>query len=252
MGFFDIPMPKRAVDIDVLHVENSGSRAMISYRATYSDGTKKNIRVDMNKLKGYSFYYNGEPRIIGATCLGRARVGMIKRTSKLLFLVRLSDKTVELLQAREGSANCNELLSIELDGSKASYGEKNTDNGNAASEEYTEQDIDIPIEILPNLYSVSVSNVSMKRSITRENGKIKYDYVTLKCKVNYSLNGRKEGKRSFIFTGYDSKDGVVAVRGEYQQYLFTDAGHEFVDVCFPDYQKSPVEKISVSVRENVK
>ena len=71
----------------------------------------------------------------------------------------------------------------------------------------------------------------------------------MKCKVNFRLNGRKEGKRKIIFTGYDKNDGIVEIKGDYDKYHFTEAGYEFVDVCFDGYDKTPIHKITVSVRE---
>ena len=108
-----------------------------------------------------------------------------------------------------------------------------------------EEDVDLFVEILPNLYSLSLSNVALKRHRTYKNGKKTYDYVTLKCKVNYRLNGRKEGKRYIIFTGYDEKGRVVTVRGKYDKYHFTEVGFEILEICFDDF----ISRISVSVRE---
>ena len=48
MGFFDLP--KRPIDIKLLNVENGGSKAMISYKATYSDMMAKQRTGQRKKL----------------------------------------------------------------------------------------------------------------------------------------------------------------------------------------------------------
>ena len=68
-------------------------------------------------------------------------------------------------------------------------------------------------------------------------------------KINYYLNGRKEGKRYIIFTSYDTQDRVIEIKGEHKKYTFTEAGNEFVEVCFSDYGNNPVSKIGVSIKE---
>ena len=61
-----------------------------------------------------------------------------------------------------------------------------------------EKDINIPIQILPNEYNLSISNVALKHIIS-DVGESHFDYVTLKCRVNYSLNGKKqENEKLFL------------------------------------------------------
>lgn len=120
---------------------------------------------------------------------------------------------------------------------------------NRSRDGHSIDELNTPIEILPNLYSLSLSNVAIKHEVTYEKGVRKYDYVTLKCRVNYKLNGRNEGKRRIIFTSYDSNGGVQAIRGEYDVYRFTDAGCEIVEVCFNDCDKNFPARFSVSIQE---
>ena len=110
-------------------------------------------------------------------------------------------------------------------------------------------DVEMPIEILPNLYSLSLSNIALKHHQSFENWEKKFDYVTLKCRVNYCLNGRREGMRHIVFTSYDAKDGVVEICGNYKKYRFTELGYEFVEICFDNFHQKPFCKISVSIRE---
>ena len=109
-----------------------------------------------------------------------------------------------------------------------------------------EKDINIPIQILPNEYNLSISNVALKHIIS-DIGESHFDYVTLKCRVNYSLNGKKAGKRKIIFVSYDLKDGVLEICGENKDYRFTELGFDFVEICF---EKSSLTGISVYIKES--
>ena len=242
MGFFD--SPKRPIKIKLLNVENQSSVAMLTYTATYSDQTSKNIRTNVKYLNS-SFVYSNEPHIIQAECLGKVYIGLLKDDTRLFFLVKLSDHTMDIIQEKEGTTRCNDLLA-------KSMGEDHTKEKHHKTESISSknvEDIDIPIEILPNLYSLSISNVAIKHHQSYKDGKKEFDYVTLKCRVNYRLNGRKEGKRHIIFTSYDEKDRVVEIRGEYDKYHFTEAGYEFVETCFNDFGNNPISKIGISIKE---
>lgn len=108
-----------------------------------------------------------------------------------------------------------------------------------------EKDMSIPVQILPNEYDLNLSNVSIKHIIC-DVGELHFDYVTLKCKVNYSLNGKKAGKRQIIFVSYDTKDGVLEICGDHKEYKFTELGFEFIEICF---KKPQLTGISVYVKE---
>lgn len=249
MGFFD--PPQRPVKIRLLNIAKRSTNPMVSYQATYSDKTTKTIQENVKLLGGLFFYSIGEPHVIKAECLGKVRCGTFRNDVRFLFIITLSDHTVDIIQAKEGSSNCNTLLAMSLGVDTSAEDEPAaTTTAPPPSSDRTVEDIDIPIEILPNLYSLSLSNVSLKHHVTSKNGKVEFNYVTLKCKVNYRLNGRKEGKRKIIFTSYDDKDGIIETRGNYDTYRFTEAGYEFVEVCFNDFGTYPFCKISVSVKEN--
>ena len=108
-----------------------------------------------------------------------------------------------------------------------------------------EKDIYVPIQILPNEYNLSISNVSIKHVVS-DIGESHFDYVTLKCRVNYALNGKKAGKRKIIFVSYDGKEGVLEICGEYKDYRFTELGFDFVEICF---EKPSLKGISVYIKE---
>ena len=242
MGFFDAY--GRPTKIQILNVENMGSAAIINYKATYPDGITKNYRKNVKNFYS-SYMYSTSPSIKKVECLGKVFIGLIKSDVRILFLVTLSDRTVDIIQEKEATSRCNDMLAKSLDEGDSSYeAETASYSRPEKKEERIEEDLDIPIEILPNLYSLSLSNIALKHHVSSG-----FNYVTLKCKVNFRLNGRKEGKRKIIFTSYDKNDGVVQIKGDYDKYHFTEAGFEFVDVCFDDYGNRPIYKISVSVRE---
>ena len=242
MGFFDDY--GRPTKIQILNVENMSSTAMINYKASYPDGIVKTHRKNVKNLYS-SYMYSTSPSIKKAECLGKVYIGLIKSDVRILFLVTLTDRTVDIIQEKQGTTGCNDMLAKCLDEDTPEEKESTyTRSSTSAPPQDVVEDIDIPIEILPNLYSLSLSNVALKHHITKD-----FNYVTLKCKVNFRLNGRKEGKRKIIFTSYDKNDGVVEIKGDYEKYHFTEAGYEFVDVCFDGYDKTPIHKITVSVRE---
>ena len=251
MGFFD--SPPRPVKIKLLNVENGGSNAVISYMAIYANKSTENFRVNVKLLKS-SFYYLANPRMTKAECLGKVYIGILKTDVRLLFVVTLSDGTVDLIQEQEGTNRCNNVLALSM---SEEYSEEVTTKAKAEPSttaatnqwEHFETDLDIPIEILPNLYSLSTSNVSIKRRQTYENGIKKYDTLAFKCRVNYSLNGRKEGKRYIIITTYDEHGGVKDIRGEYDKHHFTAAGFEFIEWNFDNYDKYTISKIGISIKE---
>lgn len=242
MGTFNREKIKK---IRVLNIENRSSVAFVTYEAEYSDKTTKTFRVNVKDIK-MSSAYSGEPHIVNAECVGTVYIGIIKSDSRMLFIVTLSNFSVDIVQARDGSSECSRILA------KCGKTEDETITFEGSDVGYTDsvvENISIPIEVLPNLYSIRLSNIALEHHLSYKNGKKIFDYVTLKCKVNYYLNGRKEGKRHIIFTSYDSCDRIVDIKGEYDKYTFTEAGYEFVDVCFSDYGNKPICKIRISVRE---
>lgn len=258
----------RPVDIQVIEFNKKSSKAKVSYRATYADGVQKNVRVEVSALHRYSFYRAEGLIVVKSQCLGKVRIGFLGREVRYVFLIKLNDRTVDIVQAKKGTHNYKRLVEIELAGEddESLYLPdliEVTDENTAADDEDAPaiktpraylngtriEEIEIPIEILPNLYSVNLSNISLKYHVTRAKGKVESDYVTLKCKVNYALNGRPEGKRGFTFVSYGENDEMLDKRGDDELYQFTDAGHEFISVTFDGYAINPIKKISISVRE---
>lgn len=245
MGSYNIS--GRPSKIKLLNIENPHSSAFVTYEATYKDKSSQIIRADVKKLNT-SKQYKHNPHIVSEELLGTVYTGLIKSQTRLIFIVTLSDFTVDIIQETEGSAECNAVLAKCVKEERG-YSESLSEELEPAPTDRLVEDISIPIEVLPNLYAVRLSNVSLKHHLTYENGKKTFDYVTLKCKINYYLNGRKEGKRYIIFTSYDTQDRVIEIKGEHKKYTFTEAGSEFVEVCFSDYGNNPVSKIGISIKE---
>lgn len=235
---------KKSKKIRVLNIENEHSSARVTYETEYSDGSTDTVQMNVKSLKQLSAY-STEPHVVKAECAGTVYLGLIKTDTRLVFIVTLSNFSVDIIQAKEGTSECDFLLA------KCNTDHKSAtvffEVGNELNLR-TVDDITIPIEVLSNSYALRLSNVSVKHHLTYENGKKTFDYVTLKCKVNYYLNGRKEGKRNIIFVSYDNNGGVLEVRGENKKIHFTEAGYEFVEICFNDCG-ADIAKISVSVRE---
>ena len=114
---------------------------------------------------------------------------------------------------------------------------------------HREEPIDLPVDVLPNLYSLAVDQVTLRHHQQFSGGRKEFDYVTLKCKVTYRLNGRKEGKRILLFTSYNERGEIEQIRGTHKKYHFTEAGFEFVEVCFDDFGNHPIRRITISVKE---
>lgn len=245
MGFFS--PPPRPIKIKCVNIENDGTAAAVTYTADYSDGSSKNIRANV-KCLNTSLNYALERTVVKAELLGKVHIGLIKSRVKYIFLVTLVDNTVDVIQEDEKSVRCKNLSSKangRVSVESACTNPQTSDFGNCKMVE----DIDIPIEILRNLYSLSISNVALKHHQTYSDGKKQFDYVTLRCRINYCLNGRKEGKRCIVFTSYDEKDRVVEICGTHKKYHFTETGFEIVETCFDDYGDKPISKISISVNE---
>ncbi|MBR4867515.1 MAG: hypothetical protein IKU10_00005, partial [Clostridia bacterium] len=214
----------RPIAIQLLNVENHSTVGIISYLATYENGFSKNFRVNVKAMKSAQVY-RSTPYVVGAQCLGKVYVGWIKTDVRVLFCIKLSDGTMDMIQEREGTRSCNKMLALSCESDPTI--ETPSSSPPERKEASSVRDVKIPVEVLENLYSLSLSNVAIKRHVTYENGKKESDYITLKCKINYNLNGRKEGKRHIIFAGYDQKDQIIALRGEYDAYHFNASGHEF-------------------------
>ena len=233
---------ERPKKITVIDVDNN----IVTYVAAHADGRKETLRRGI-KILSSSAAHSKAGRIKAVEFIGKVNLGFLRNDTRWLFLLTLSDGTMDIVREKDGSAACRALIALALENEDGATSDEYTTV--AARRDHVTSEPQIPLEILQNLYSLSVSNLSIKHHITYENGEKEFDYLTLKCKVNYTLNGRREGKRHLIFTSYDERGGVIDIRGESKKYHFTEAGYEFVEVCFDDFGNKPVSKISLSVKE---
>ena len=97
------------VDIQLLNVENRTSRVLVNYIQKCSDGSKKVCRRDVKWLGGYYGCQIPKP-ILSAEFLGKVYCGILKSDCRLLFVIKLQDGTVRLIQAREGSGESLKLF----------------------------------------------------------------------------------------------------------------------------------------------
>ena len=108
--------------------------------------------------------------------------------------------------------------------------------------------IDIPIEVLSNIYSLSIEHPTVKYiKETLKNGKT-FEHISIDCEIHYNLNGRKEGNRYFVFSYYDQSGNIVS-HSETTGYRLTDSGMEIAHIeHYVPWSNIP-QKIGVSVRE---
>lgn len=121
----------------------------------------------------------------------------------------------------------------------------------SALTEPKETTIHIPVEIMPNLYSLELHDVAMKHHIGRV-GKYDSNYVTMGFRFSYHLNGRKEGKRRLIITSYNANGELLEIKGDFTPFIFTEAGIDVMQICFNNCEKKMPARITVLVREGAK
>lgn len=102
------------VDVQLLNVEDRGSKVFVNYTQTFGDGRKKTLRKNVKDLGGYYNFLSPKP-IVAAECLGKVYCGIIKNDVRLLFAVRLNDGASQLIQTHEGSKESLKLLQLSED-----------------------------------------------------------------------------------------------------------------------------------------
>lgn len=117
MGLFD--PSKRPIKIEVLSFEDiesvfAPSKTMINYVNTYADGSSQIMRLDVKYISADFTALYPEPNIVKVEFLKKAYTGFLKRCIRMIFLTTLSDGTMALIQAKEGTTSCNRLLAKTL------------------------------------------------------------------------------------------------------------------------------------------
>lgn len=108
--------------------------------------------------------------------------------------------------------------------------------------------LDIPIEVLSNVYDLSVAHPSVQHKTEAYGSGKTFEYISIDCELHYNLNGRKEGKRSFVFSYYDQTGNLVA-HNETTAYRLTESGMEIVHIEHYVSRNDLPKKIGVSVKE---
>lgn len=102
----------KIVDICLLNIEDRGSNVFVSLLEKYENGSKKTVRKNVKKLGGYYNTSLTPKAIISAKYLDTVYCGFIKSDVRLLFLVRLRDGSMQIVQAREGTKECVKMLEL--------------------------------------------------------------------------------------------------------------------------------------------
>jgi len=123
-------------------------------------------------------------------------------------------------------------------------------NSESAEYEYKIQEnkdivMNIPVEILPNNYALSLEHVSI---IYHDHGDLKY--LTVKGEVRYQYAGGKNKKCSILFIGYDEEDKVKEIQGKHTIYKLDNTGCDVFEICFDNcYETNMIHRISVLMKE---
>ena len=112
MGLFTQYDETKTTFIRLLEVSDYGSNVWVTFQAYYKDGSKKVVRSHVKDLGRY-YQMNGRPKPIkSAECLGTAYCGVLKTDGRTLFVVTLTDDTVQLIQVKEGSSEYRKLMEL--------------------------------------------------------------------------------------------------------------------------------------------
>lgn len=107
----DTYLKDKVVDIRVLNFEDGFKNTFVHFTKIYGNGEKENCRVNVKRLPGYYNFFTPKP-IVSAEFIGKVHTGVIRTEVYMLFVVRLEDGTVQLIQTSESSQACLELLQM--------------------------------------------------------------------------------------------------------------------------------------------
>ena len=99
----------KVIDIQILNIEEHISNIIINYAQTYSDGRRKVCRRNVKHLGSYYECFKPKP-IVSAECIGKVYCGVLRNDARLLFIIKLKDGSVQLIQSREGTSDCLKLF----------------------------------------------------------------------------------------------------------------------------------------------
>lgn len=112
MGLFTQYDETKTKAIRLLDVSDHGSNVWVTFQVCYKDGSKKVVRSHVKDLGRY-YRLNGRPKPVRkAEHLGTVYCGMLKTDRRTLFVVTLTDDTVQLIQVKEGSGEYRKLMEL--------------------------------------------------------------------------------------------------------------------------------------------
>ena len=81
---------------------------------TFKRGNGRNFKRKQKSLHPFEVqlrFMSKLPKpIVSAACIGKAYCGVLRNDVRLLFIVKLSDGSVQLIQSKEGSSDCRKLF----------------------------------------------------------------------------------------------------------------------------------------------
>ena len=101
----------KVVDIEVLNVEERISNIIIHYAQIFSDGSREACRRNVKYLGGYYECLAAKP-VVSAECIGKVYCGVLRNDPRLLFIIKLRDGSVQLIQTKEGSGESRKLSAL--------------------------------------------------------------------------------------------------------------------------------------------
>jgi hypothetical protein len=99
----------KVVDIQILNLEERISNIIINYAQMFSDGSRKVCRRNVKHLGSYYECFTPKP-IVSAECIGKVYCGVLRNDARLLFIIKLKDGSVQLIQSKEGTSDCLKLF----------------------------------------------------------------------------------------------------------------------------------------------
>lgn len=106
--------PYQVVDVQILNIETHLINVLVSYTKTFGDGSRKTYRTNVKDLGGYYNFFSPKP-IVAATYIDKVYCGAAGLDVRMLFVVRLNDGSVQLIQVKEGSSPSLKLLQLSED-----------------------------------------------------------------------------------------------------------------------------------------
>ena len=101
----------KVIDIQILYTEERISNIILNYAKIYSNGKKEVCRDNVKYLDRYD-ECEATGSIVSTICLGQVYCGALRNDTRLLFLAKKEDGSVQLLQERAGSCDCQRLLEL--------------------------------------------------------------------------------------------------------------------------------------------